>query len=199
MNGKQKSSGRRSFMSSMKGSSGKSLSWRLILPVPITIIVCIAAIALMVPKIMADNAKEEAVRQGQQIAGQFKTIRGYYTRNVIKKVVKSKVLKPSVNHKNEANGVPLPATFIHDVSKLLAEKDMNVNLYSGFPWPNRKDRKLDEFQTQALGIPDRKPGQSLFAAGHERRQDCRPCGGCRQDGGEGLCVLPQLESRLAQN
>ena len=108
MNGKQKSSGRRSFMSSMKGSSGKSLSWRLILPVPITIIVCIAAIALMVPKIMADNAKEEAVRQGQQIAGQFKTIRGYYTRNVIKKVVKSKVLKPSVNHKNEANGVPLP-------------------------------------------------------------------------------------------
>jgi len=157
MNDTNKTSGSRSFMSKLNGLSGKSLSWRLILPVPIAIIVCIAAIALMVPKIMADNAKEEAVRQGQQIAGQFKTIRGYYTRNVIKKVVKSKDLKPSVNHKNEANGVPLPATFIHDVSKLLAEKDMNVNLYSGFPWPNRKDRKLDEFQTQAWAFLTANP------------------------------------------
>ena len=138
-----------SFMNSLPGSGGKSLSWRLILPVPIAIVVCIAAIAVMVPRIMADNAREEATRQGQQIADQFKTIRGYYTRNVIKKVVKSKSLKPSVNHKNEANAVPLPATFIHDVSKLLAKKDMNVNLYSGYPWPNRKDRKLDEFQTEA--------------------------------------------------
>ncbi|MHA1164064.1 MAG: methyl-accepting chemotaxis protein [Alphaproteobacteria bacterium] len=156
-----------SFTNRIKGSGGKSLSWRLILPVPITIIVCIAAIALMVPKIMADNAKEEAVRQGQQIADQFKTIRGYYTRNVIKKVVKSKSLKPSVNHKNEANGVPLPATFIHDVSKLLAKKDMNVNLYSGFPWPNRKDRKLDDFQKEAWAFLTANP-EKVFS-----RQDTR--------------------------
>lgn len=137
--------------------AGKSLSWRLILPVPIAIIMCVAAIALIVPGIMAGNAREEAIRQGQQIADQFKTIRGYYTRNVIKKVVKSGSLKPSVNHKSEANSVPLPATFIHDVSKLLAKKDMNVNLYSGFPWPNRKGRKLDEFQVQAWAFLSANP------------------------------------------
>ncbi len=119
----------------LKGSCGKSLSWRLILPVPITIILCVVAIALIVPRMIAGNAKEQAALQGQQVANQFKTIRGYYTRNVIKKVVKSKSLKPSFNHKDEANGVPLPATFIHDVSKLLEKKDMKVNLYSGFPFP----------------------------------------------------------------
>jgi len=138
-------------------SGGKSLSWRLILPVPIAIVLCVVAIALIVPKMMAGNAREQATRQGQQVADQFKTIRGYYTRNVIKKVVKSESLKPSVNHKNEANGVPLPATFIHDVSKLLAKKDMNVNLYSGFPWPNRKDRKLDDFQSQAWAFLTANP------------------------------------------
>ena len=146
-------------MDGIKLPSGKSLSWRLILPVPIAIIMCIAAIAVMVPKIMADNAKEEATRQGQQISDQFKTIRGYYTRNVIKKVVKSKDLKTSVNHKSEANAVPLPATFIHDVSKLLAKKDMNVNLYSGYPWPNRKDRKMDEFQTAAWAYLTANPNK----------------------------------------
>jgi methyl-accepting chemotaxis protein len=153
----QKSSKLSSYMNKLSGSGGKSLSWRLILPVPIAIILCVVAIALIVPKMMAENARTEATRQGQQIAGQFKTIRGYYTKNVIKKVVKSKDLKPSVNHKNEANAVPLPATFIHDVSKLLAKNDMTVNLYSGFPWPNRKDRKLDDFQTKAWAFLTANP------------------------------------------
>ncbi len=153
----QKSSNLGSIIARFAGMGGKSLSWRLILPVPIAIILCVTAIAILVPKIMAENAMNEATRQGQQIADQFKTIRGYYTKNVIKKVVKSKDLKPSVNHKNEANSVPLPATFIHDVSKLLAKKDMKVNLYSGFPWPNRKDRKLDDFQSKAWAFLTANP------------------------------------------
>ncbi len=161
----------RPFKDKMANSGGKSLSWRLILPVPIAIVFCIAAIALIVPKIMADNARNEATRQGQQIADQFKTIRGYYTRNVIKKVVKSGVLKPSIDHKSEANGVPLPATFIHDVSKLLEKKDTNVNLYSGYPFPNRNDRKLDDFQKQAWAFltanPDKVFSRQETKAGKE--------------------------------
>lgn len=131
------------------GADTRSLSWKLILPVPIAVLLSIAAISLIVPRFMAENARTDAIRQGQQIADQFKTIRGYYTKNVIKKVVKSGALKPSFNHKDEANGIPLPATFIHDVSKLLAKKDTTVNLYSGYPFPVRKERKLDEFQQEA--------------------------------------------------
>jgi methyl-accepting chemotaxis protein len=134
-----------------------SLSWRIILPVPIVIALCVIAIALIVPKIIADNAREEATRQGQQIADQFKSIRGYYTENVINKVVKSGSLKPSTNHKHEPDGVPLPATFIHDVSALLTKKDINVNLYSDYPFPVRKDRKLDEFQKGAWSFLTANP------------------------------------------
>ena len=136
-----------------------TIAWRLILPVPIAVAASIAAMALIVPNVTAENARDEAVRQGQQLADQFKTIRGYYTKNVIKKVLQSNDLKPSFNHKNEPNGVPLPATFIHDVSALLAKKDTNVNLYSAFPFPNRKQRQLDSFQRQAWDYLRQNPDQ----------------------------------------
>jgi len=139
-----------------------SMAWRLILPVPILMVVAIIAIALIVPRVIADNARREAVRTGQQTAEQFKIIRKYYTNNVIKKVVKSGVLKPSFNHKSEANGVPLPATFIHDLSALMAKRDTTLNLYSKFPFPVRKDRKLDPFQNAAWAALNAKP-DSVFS------------------------------------
>lgn len=127
----------------------QSVSWRLVLPVPVAVILATAAIWFVVPAVMQDNARKDAIRVGQQIAGQFKTIRGYYTRSVIKKVISSESLKPSVNHKKEENGVPLPATFIHDISALLSKKDTTVTLYSEFPFPVRGERKLDAFQSEA--------------------------------------------------
>jgi len=131
-------------------SGGKSsLSWRLILPVPIAITVCIIAIALLVPKILSENAEAEAIRQGQQIVNQFKTIRGYYTNSVIKKAVKNGTLKPTIDHKDTENGIPLPATLIYDISALLSKSDLNVSLYSAFPFDNRKGRVLSDFQQQA--------------------------------------------------
>lgn len=127
----------------------KTISTRLIVPIPLAVLVAVAAIWFVVPKLVAENAREEAVRSSQQIAGQFKIIRGYYTKNVISKIVKSKDLKPSYNHKSEPKSVPLPATFIHDLSALLSKQDTNINLYSKYPFPIRKDRKLDDFQTAA--------------------------------------------------
>jgi len=41
-------------------------------------------ISYLQSRLRAENARTEATRQGQQIADQFKTIRGYYTKNVIK-------------------------------------------------------------------------------------------------------------------
>ena len=137
--------------------STKSISMRLILPIPLAVLVAVAAIWVIVPKLVAENAREEAVRANQQIAGQFKTIRGYYTKNVISKVVKSKVLKPSYTHKENSNEVPLPATFIHDLSALLSKQDTNINLYSKYPFPVRNDRKLDDFQAAAWTFLNANP------------------------------------------
>lgn len=127
----------------------KSLIWTLVLPVPVAALIGVVAMAFIMPAEIADNVKANAADSATQIVRQFKTIRGYYTKNVIKKVVKDGNLKPSFNHATEEKGVPLPATFIHDVSKLLAEEDTSVSLYSPYPFPNRADRKLDGFQQAA--------------------------------------------------
>jgi len=38
---------------------------------------------------------------------------------------------------------------IHDLSGMLAQQDTTLNLYSKYPFPNRKDRDLDAFQQKA--------------------------------------------------
>ncbi len=60
--------------------------------------------------------------------------------------MKNGSLKPSFDHAKEANGIPLPATLIHDLSKQLEKRDTRVALYSAFPFPVRGERKLDDFQ-----------------------------------------------------
>jgi methyl-accepting chemotaxis protein len=135
----------------------RSLAWKILLPVPVALIIAIAAIWIFVPSMIAENVRTDATTNAQKIAGQFKTIRGYYTKNVIKKVVADGSLKPSYNHKTEEKSVPLPATFIHDISQLLAKEDTTVNLYSAYPFPVRGDRKLDPFQSEAWTFLNQNP------------------------------------------
>ena len=120
----------------------------LVIPVPIAIIVGVVALVLLLPPKVASNSRVDAVNAAVQTVNQFKTIRGYYTRNVIGKALKNG-LKPQINHKQAADGVPLPATMIHDLSDLLSKENTNIALYSRFPFPNRATRQLDDFQNRA--------------------------------------------------
>ena len=99
-----------------------------------------------------DASKENAV----SIIDQYKTLRGYYVKSIVKKVKGNDTgLKISYDHKTMKDGIPLPATLIHDMSELLSKKsgdNVKLKLYSEYPFPNRKNRKLDEFGKQALGF-----------------------------------------------
>jgi len=98
----------------------QSVAWKLILPIPVFALIAILGVWWFVPSMVERNVRDDAVRAAAQTAGQFKTIRGYYTKSVVKKALANGGLKPSFNHKSETNGIPLPATFIHDMSELLA-------------------------------------------------------------------------------
>ena len=145
----------------------KSVIWKLILPIPVVVLLGVAAAWVLLPPLMAQNARDGAVRSGQQTANQFKTIRGYYTKNVIQKAVRSGALKPSFNHATEPDSIPLPATLIHDLSALLAQEETSVNLYSRFPFPIRGDRRLDPFQAAAWDFLVANPGE-VFVRQEER-------------------------------
>ncbi len=127
-----------------------SVAWRMLLPVPICIALAVALVWFMIPKVVADMAVHDAVVTNQEIVAQFKTIRGYYSDFVVAKVVKGGVFSASHEHKGKDNVVPLPATFLHDLSGLLADRGISMSLYSHYPFPGRQDRKLDDFQEAAL-------------------------------------------------
>ena len=62
-----------------------------------------------------DASKENAV----SIIDQYKTLRGYYVKSIVKKVKGNDTgLKISYDHKTMKDGIPLPATLIHDMSEL---------------------------------------------------------------------------------
>ncbi|MDH3660124.1 MAG: DUF3365 domain-containing protein, partial [Alphaproteobacteria bacterium] len=138
----------------------KSLVWQLLLPVPLLVVMLVAGWVVL-PGVIKDNVVSAAIDSAQQTVSQFKTLRAYYTNNIIKKVVADGNLRPSFNHKQETDGVPLPATLIHDLSQLLAEQDTKVRLYSNFPFPNRSSRKLDDFQRDAWSFLSENPNETF--------------------------------------
>jgi methyl-accepting chemotaxis protein len=127
-----------------------SMAWRMLLPVPICIALAVGLVWFMIPKVVADMAVHDAVLSNQEIVSQFKTIRGYYSDFVVNKVLKSGAFTASYDHKGKDNVIPLPATFMHDLSALLADRGISMSLYSHYPFPGRQNRKLDEFQEAAL-------------------------------------------------
>ena len=126
----------------------KSLAWQLLLPAPLAAILLFCG-WLWLPGMVQSDVVKGSVTSAEETVNQFKTLRAYYTKNVIKKVLANDGLKPSLNHQQDPNGVPLPATVIHDLSKLLAEENTQIKLYSAFPFPNRANRELDSFQREA--------------------------------------------------
>jgi methyl-accepting chemotaxis protein len=94
-------------------------------------------------------AINDAILNGQQVAAQFKAIRAYYTQNIVGKVVAEGTFKASFDHKSDPKAIPLPATFLHDLSAAFVDKDTSFSLYSKYPFPIFKDRKLDDFQQEA--------------------------------------------------
>src|SRR5262245_27070639 len=115
-----------------------SLAWQMIVPIPLAVIAAIAAIWLLVPRLIAGNAIDQAVLASRNIVAQFKTIREYYTENVVDKVVMEGTFEASSDHKGDAKAIPLPVTMVHDLSALLTKQNTAINLYSKFPFPDRK-------------------------------------------------------------
>jgi len=138
-----------------------SFAWRLILPLPLTILLAILLIWAIVPRIVASVAVNDAVLANQQAAAELKIIRAYYSDNVVNKVVKGGTFKATHDHQVNNAAIPLPATFLHDLSGALKSNDSTISLYSQYPFPDRKDRKLDAFQTEAWAFLNAHPDETF--------------------------------------
>jgi methyl-accepting chemotaxis protein len=142
----------------------RSLAWRLALPVPLILVLAVVFTWWIVPRIVESMATNDAFLANQQVASEFKTIRAYYTENVVSKVLNQSSLKSSYDHKTNDMAIPLPATLLHDLSALLADKDTTISLFSQYPFPDRKDRVLDDFQRAAWDYLNANPAATFSRA-----------------------------------
>jgi len=133
----------------LKNINFGSLFWKLAIPVILLFIITIVALGFYIPGQIEERAVEGATFSAQQTATQFKVLRKYYVQNILKKVKTGSDMTPAIDHKNNPNAFPLPATMIHDLGALLKNEGTTVNLYSAYPFPNRQSRILDSFQTRA--------------------------------------------------
>jgi len=113
--------------------------------------------------LLKENTIVTSVSNAKETINQFKILRGYYTKNVVSKVKAQGVLKIAVDHWEQDDAIPLPATMIHDLSALLKEKGAGtqLKLYSALPFPNRKDRNLDNFGEEAWQYFQKEPEGSM--------------------------------------
>jgi methyl-accepting chemotaxis protein len=98
-----------------------SISWRIILPVPIVTLFAIAVAQFVLPNLIERGSIDRAVADAQRTVNQFKELRRSYTEAVVAKAVKSGALKPDFEHRAVEGAIPLPAPMIHDLSELLRE------------------------------------------------------------------------------
>ncbi len=129
-----------------------SIKMKIFIPVVVDFVASVLLIAYVVQDVSKKDIIEQSIAIGSNTVEQYKKIRAYYTKNVVVPVKKSHALRINYDHEGRDDTIPLPATMIHDLSKIISESDngIKLKLYSNYPFPNRASRKLDSFAKEAL-------------------------------------------------
>src|SRR5260221_4201976 len=136
---------------------------RMLIPVISVFLLGVCVLFFYIWDRATQNAVDSSVVAAKSTIGQYKTLRQYYTENVVAKAVGEGGMKAAYNHKGVSKTLPLPATMIHDLSSLMEADGGNVRLrlYSEYPFPNRKGRVLDSFARDALAAIQKDPSQAF--------------------------------------
>ncbi|MEQ8504775.1 MAG: adenylate/guanylate cyclase domain-containing protein [Rhodospirillales bacterium] len=126
-----------------------SIVWKMLAPTPLVVLASLGVVLLIVPPMVRTNVEAAARDAALETIHQYKTVRGIYSRNVVKKVLAHPEFSASVRHSDNINEIPPPATFILDISEALSKEGISLKFYSPFPFANRADRKLDAFGAKA--------------------------------------------------
>ena len=139
------------------------------------------AIEAYLPDAMKAAAIEAAYRSNIETVDQIKLTRGYYTRNVVAKELASGHLIPSHDHKNNPKAIPLPATFVQDISDLLKAKETTLltaatTANHRSPGDCRTAEKRENFPMKPMngGTPVRDSMKNIVVSASGRERWARP-------------------------
>ncbi len=128
-------------------------------PIVITTLIIVGVLALYIPYITDKNSAKTIIDHSLNAVKQIKLTRAYYVDSVVKDIKKyAPNITFSYDHKGVNGVIPLPTTVIHDLSGIFSDKTgIRYNLYSEFPFKNRADRNLTQFQREAIRFTKQSP------------------------------------------
>ena len=130
-------------------------------PIVVSSIVLIFLAIFYFPTLSLSNQKEKIIVDSTQVVDYLKTFRSYYNEAVVGKLSNKGNIKVDYNHEFSTDTIPLPATTIHNLSERLTKnQDIRINFFSDYPFPNRANRVLDDFQKNSLEYLRKNPNES---------------------------------------
>jgi len=107
---------------------------------------------LYIPKVIEKNIVQQIITNSKENVRRLQIVREYYTNFIVKDVKKhAPDLKLDYNHKDIDTSLPFPTTVIHDLTEMYSLRSkVKFQLYSNYPFLNRKNRVLTSFQKEAL-------------------------------------------------
>jgi hypothetical protein len=106
---------------------------------------------------------EQKVQDAARLTRVLREFQGLYSSEVVERL-KILGVKGSNNYVTEKGTVPLPPTLTMELARRLASRDAaQIRIYSGHPFPNRKDRPAnDAFEQEALRELRRQPDRPFY-------------------------------------
>ena len=96
---------------------------------------------------------ETLTRQARSLNGIITSVRSYYAKNVVSRVVSSDTRTQALhNYLDVPGAIPIPATLSLELAEEIgvAEGDVSYRFVSDYPFVNRPSHNLDAFERQAL-------------------------------------------------
>ncbi|MCB1179326.1 MAG: DUF3365 domain-containing protein [Leptospiraceae bacterium] len=141
-----------------------SIVQKIIFPTAIIFLITFAFILSYLYFGYKEDSSSIALNTAKEILFQHKHLRGYYTKYVVGKVISQTELKADITHREDDSVIPLPASMIHELGDIYnkdSELGIKLNLYSNYPFPNRKNRVLDDFRQKAIEFLEKNPDEIL--------------------------------------
>jgi len=137
---------------------------KLLLPIFLVAVILNLFLFFYIPKAMEEGLVENIIQSSKNSVIQLQLEREYYVEAVVGDIKKyAPNISFDYNHAGVNGKLPFPTTTVHDLSeKYSKQSDVKFALYSNYPFLNRKDRVLTEFQKEAIREVEKSPEGFYF-------------------------------------
>jgi len=136
-----------------------NIYWRLVGPILLVGVLVFLSAGPVIPYLIRTNIEKTTKTTAIELVETLHSIRNFYNKAVISKVLKSNDIKVTHLYTDEPNGIPAPATFLMDMAGNDEERDVLIRLTSPHPFNHRLGRKFDQFEQAAWAILSKDPKQ----------------------------------------